>query len=130
VRDLYCRSRLSQNDDFDSVASSIREYHGGRFDRRFDFRFRFRFDQISQSTSQAALGILIIFVSVSPRLTSACLRTFKYTSNELLCGARKMVRCFIAFRGQYPLDAISVVASLCAHHQRRRAPLFHLIGTF
>ena len=60
------------------ISSSIRGYHGGRFDRRFDFRFRFRFDQISQSASRAALGILVVFVSVSLWLTSACLRTFKY----------------------------------------------------
>ena len=32
------------------------------FDRHFDFHFHFRFDQISQSTSQAAVGILFVFV--------------------------------------------------------------------
>jgi hypothetical protein len=57
---------------------SIREYHGGCFDHCFNFHFCFHFDQISQSASQAALGILVIFISVSLWLTSACLWTFKY----------------------------------------------------
>ena len=51
---------------------------GGCFDHCFNFHFRFHFDQISQSAPQATLGILIVFISVSLWLTSACLWTFKY----------------------------------------------------
>ena len=51
---------------------------GGCFDHCFNLHFHFHFDQISQSAPQATLGILIVFISVSLWLTSACLWTFKY----------------------------------------------------
>jgi len=60
-----------------------RGYHGGCFGVCFDIGFCFCFGQLFQSSSRAALKILVVFVSVSPWLTSVIVQTLKYISKEL-----------------------------------------------